>query len=405
MSRYLKKLNFTLIDIIWSLSLSSILFSCQSKHKNKVQLSNPKEVKFEFLDSIVVETIDFLFLADKNEKTQQFVFNTKEIKELLITDLHGTIQSKFELTGDGPDQVTSPLEVAFWKDGFVIKEISPTHNFHFFNKDFKKIAQSPKITEGLNFLTIYNSHRSFSVIENEGRNFIIGEDLNLIEENLISEYEENADLYEKAVTGYSYDEEKEKITRFNIYPKTWKPRMEKKWVGSIPSFLQVSKSNKVIVVLPSVGDELFYYDWEPNSISPIFQISLDHTERKIKSSYNPKNDYVLYPHFTQLFSGGKYFLVEFFTALPSEVYDSFRSKSEDFQMNPDYWAALEEYRQVKYILTDQNGNQGPVSKLPIQGQIHYMDADDNVYIKPTLEKELDYNVFYRYKIRLDDSKL
>ncbi|MHA7131793.1 hypothetical protein [Algoriphagus namhaensis] len=74
-------------------------------------------------------------------------------------------------------------------------------------------------------------------------------------------------------------------------------------------------------------------------------------------------------------------------------------------MNPDYWASLEEYRRVKYILIDQYGNQGPVSKLPIQGQIHYMDADDNVYIKPTLEKELDYNVFYRYKIRLDDSKL
>lgn len=374
--------------------------ACGTGQKSNEFTSYGGKVEFKFLDSLVVESLFELYLADKNENTEQLLFNEKQMKELIITDLVGKIISRFEPTGEGSDQVMSPLEVAFWQEGIVIKEISSEQKFNFFNRNFKKIAQSPALTKGLNFLTIYNSHRSFSIFEKDGKTLILGQDLNLIDEQLLTENSENWSFYEKADIGYIYDVDSEDYHRINLYPKTWKPRLERKWVGSIYSYVQVSKTDKKVAVLPSVGNELFFYEVNDTSISPIAQISLFHPERNENLTFDAKNDYVLYPFFTQLFSGGNYFLVEFHTELPKEIYDSFRAKGEDFHNNPEYWEALEKHWKIKYILSDTNGNQGAISELPVPGVVHFMDANDILYIKLTSKTELDYNVFYRYQVTL-----
>lgn len=358
------------------------------------------KVEFEFLDSLVVESLFELYLADKNEHTDQLLFNEKQMKELIITDMEGKIISRFEPTGENPNQVESPLEVAFWKEGIVIKEMSSENKFNFFDHNFIKLAQSPAVTKGLNFLTIYNSHRSFSIFEKDGNSLILGQDLNLLDEQLLTVNSENPLIYEKAEIGYIYDVDSEDLTRINLYPKTWEPRMEQKWVGMINSYVQVSKTDKKVAVLPSVGNELFFYNLVDSGISPVAQISLFHPERNGNLPFDVRNDYLLYPFFTQLFSGGDYFLVEFHTELPKDIYDSFRAKGEDFHMNPEYWEAVEKHRKAKYILTDTDGNQGAITELPVPGVVHFMDANDIVYIKPTSKTELDYNVFYRYQVEL-----
>lgn len=376
------------------------LGACSTGQKSNEFSSNDGGVEFEFLDSLVVESLFELFLADKNEHTQQFLFNENQMEELLITDLYGNIISRFEPKGEGPNKVESPLEVAFWQEGIVIKEMSPEQKFNFFDGNFKKIAQSAALTKGLNFLSIYNSHRSFSIHENDGETLIIGQDLNLIPDQLLDEKSENWSFYENADIGYIYYGDTEELKTINLYPKTWRPRLEQKWVGRINSYLQVSKTDNKVAVLPSVGNELFFYEIKDKVISPLSQISLVHPERKENIPFDPKNDYVLYPFFTQLFSGGNYFLAEFYTELPQEVYDSFRAKGEGFHSDPEYWTSLEKYRKVKYILTDKNGNQGSISELPVPGTVHFIDSNDIIYIKRSSEKELDYNVFYRYKVAL-----
>jgi hypothetical protein len=376
------------------------LGSCGTGQKSNELTSYGGKVEFEFLDSLVVESLFELFLADKNENTEQLIFNEKQMKELILTDLEGNIISHFEPTGEDPDQIISPLEVAFWKEGIVIKETSAGHKFNFFNQNFKKIAQSPALTKGLSFLTIYNSHRSFSIFENDGKTLILGQDLNLIDEQLLTENSENWRFYEKANIGYIYDVDSEEFIRINLYPKIWKPRLERKWVGIKNSYVQVSKTNKKVAVLPCVGNELFFYEINSTGISPVSQILLFHPERNENLPFDAKNNYVLYPFFTQLFSGGNYFIVEFHTELPKEIYDSFRAKGEDFHMNPEYWDTLEKHRKVKYILTDANGNQGAISELPVPGVVHFIDSNDILYIKPTSKTELDYNVFYRFQVTL-----
>jgi len=380
------------------------LVACGKGQKSDELTSNKGVVEFEFLDSLRIESLFELYLADKNEQTQHLLFNERQMDELLITDLEGNIISRFEPKGEGPNKVEIPLEVAFWQEGIVIKEMSPEHKFNFFDGNFKKIAQSPALTKGLNFLTIYNSHRSFSVLENDGKTFIIGQDLNLIPDRLLDEKSENWSFYENADIGYIYYRDTEELKTINLYPKTWRPRLEEKWVGRVSSYLQVSKSDNKVAVLPSVGNELFFYELKDTGISPLFQIPLIHPERKVDFPFDPKNDYVLYPFFTQLFSGGNYFLAEFHTELPQEIYDTFRVKGEEFHSDPEYWSTLENYRKVKYILIDKNGIQGAISELPISGSVHFMDANDILYIRRVSERELDYNVFYRYKVSLNSAK-
>ncbi|MCH6199308.1 hypothetical protein MMU07_06955 [Aquiflexum sp. LQ15W] len=376
------------------------LISCSGPSHNTQLTSNEGKVEFEFLDSLVVESLSELYLADKNENTGQLLFNERQMNELIITDLEGKIISSFEPTGEGPDKVESPLEVAFWKEGIVIKEMSSENKFNFFDRDFRKTAQSPPLTKGLSFITIYNSNRSFSIFEKDCKTLILGQELNLLDEQLLAEKSENSLVYEKAEIGYIYDVDSKDITRINLYPETWKPRLEQKWVGFKSSYIQVSKTDKKVAVLPSVGNELFFYELNGNSLSPIAQISLFHPERNENFIFDVKKEYFLYPLFTQLFSGGNYFLVEFYTEVPQDIYDSFRAKGEGYQSDPEYWETLQKHWKAKYILTDKNGNQASISELPVPGVVHFMDANDIVYIKPTSKTELDYNVFYRYRVTL-----
>lgn len=386
-----KLLNFCLVCMV---------FACGKEQVKEDFAANEPKVEFEFLDSLVVESLFEFKLADKNEKTGQLLFNERQMKELILTDLEGKIISRFEPTGEGPDKLESPLEVAFWKEGIVIKEMSSENKFFFFDREFRKIAQSPALTENLSFISIFNANRSFSILEKAGKNLIVGQDLNLIDQRLLSADSENSSFYEKADIGYIYDLNSQDFFQIDLYPKTWKPRKEGKWVGIANSYIQASKTDQKIAVLPSVGNEMFFYELNDTSLFFTNQIPLFHPDRNDDLSIDAKNDYVLYPFFTQLFSGGSYFLAEFYTELPQDVYDSFRAKGEDFQRNPDYWEALEKHRKVKYILADTKGNQAAISELPVDGLVHFIDADDIVYIKPTSKKELDYNVFYRYQMTL-----
>lgn len=377
-----------------------VLISCETKKSSDGSNSIVGKVDFEFLDSLVVESLFELYLADKDESEGRLLFNERQMEQLIITDLEGKIISSFKPEGEGPDQVMSPLEVAFWREGVVIKEISTDHRFNFFDQNYNKVAQSPALTEGIHFLTIYNSHRSFSIIEKDGKTFIIGQEPNMLAEHLLADNSENPALYEKTKTGFIYDVGSEEITLINLYPKTWKIRLAQKWIGFKNSYIQASRNNKKVAVLPSVGDELFFYEFNGTDMTPVSQIQLMHPERKENIPYKPNRDYVLYPYFTQLFSGGNYFLAEFYTELPQEIFDSFRSMGEDFHMNPEYWDTLTKYRKVKYVLIDSNGNQGAITDLPVSGAVHFLDAHDILYVKLDSEKELDYNVFYRYKVTL-----
>lgn len=381
------------------LFLVLVLSSCGSGEKVERDVSHSGEVAFDFLDSVVVESLSELYVSDKDEKTGRLLLNEKEMGEFYLTDLKGQIISRFSLKGEGPNQLLSPLEISFWKDGLVVSETSAGAKLHFFNGDLQKTGQSPVLAEDLNFLTIYNRSKNFSVVEKNGKILILGHDNNAMDSRLLSE--QNGSLYAKAETGYIYVSGQEELFRLNLYPETWKPRMEQKWVGFSSPLIQVSKTDQVVAVLPDFGNQLFYYELNATGLTPLSEITLFHPERNEDINFDVKNDPgILYAYFYRLKGGGKYFLAEFRTHFPRDLYEIFRAKSEEFRSDPEFWEAVKKHQRPKYILTDTKGNQAAIAELPVSGEIHFLDADDVLYIKPNSETELDYNVFYRYRISL-----
>ena len=378
------------------------LSACGSGEKSGTDITPGKEVVFEYLDSVVVESLLELYIADKDMHTDRLLLNDWEMNELIVTDLKGGIISRIKPRGEGPHQVQSPLELAFWKDGFLIKEISAGQHFHFFNGSFEKTGKSPALADGISVIGMPNSGKSFSLVESSSDPLIVGYEYNAIDARLWAKEEQNADFYEKAEMGYLYDPKSGKVVNFSLYPETWTPRLEGQWVGIAYPRVQVSKTDPVVAVLPDFGNQLFYYTLNGNNLQPLVEIELAHPERNEKTAFDvEKDDWVLYPSFNRLHGGGEYFLIAFNTTFPKGIYDSFRAKGENFHMDPDYQEAREKYIQTKYILTDTQGSQAAISELPIPGVVHFMDADDILYIKPTSDTELDYNVFYRYRVSLE----
>lgn len=378
------------------------MYACGPREDNDAGSQLAGNVTFEFLDSVVVASLSELYLSDKDPDTDRLLLNDWEMNELFITDLKGEIISQIKPRGEGPHQVQAPLELAFWKDGILIKEISAGQHFHFFNGNFEKTAKGPALADGITVIGMPNSGKSFSVMEKNGKPLIVGYEYNAIDAQLWASEEQHIGFYEKAEMGYLYEPNSTNVVNFSLYPETWTPRLEGKWVGTAYPRVQVSKTDQVVAVLPSFGNQLFYYTLDGNGLQPLEEIELVHPERNEKIPFDVDNDDgILYPFFNRLHGGGKYFLIEFNTAFPRELYNSFRAKGENFRMDPEYWEAQDKHSQTKYILTDIQGNQAAISELPVPGAIHLMDADDILYIKPTTEIELDYNVFYRYQVSLE----
>jgi len=379
-----------------------VIYSCDPAEKSGEKLSPNVEVKFEFLDSVVVESLLELYLADKDPNSDRLLLNEKEMSTFFLTDMKGKILSQFQLAGEGPNEVMSPTQVAFWKEGLVVKEESAEMKYNFLDRDLKKIGQSPAIARSMNMTEILNSGRQFSVVEKEEKTLLVGHEQLAMEADLWTPKERNGDFYEKAETGFIFEAGSEDLYRLNLYPDTWKPRMEKKWVGYTTPFVQVSKTDQVVAILPLYGNQLFYYQLNGNGLSLLSEITLFHPERIENSSYDVKEDSSsLYPYFRRISAGGEYFLVQFYTAFPRAVFETFQAKEWGLYNDPEFQEASKKHHRAKYILTDTKGNQAPIAELPIPGEVHFMDADDIIYIKPTSETELDYNVFYRYRVSLE----
>ncbi len=177
------------------------VYSCQPEKKQDIPHRHSKEAVLHFLDSVVVNSLTELYISDKDPHTNRIMLNDWAMNELFITNLKGEILSRFEPRGEGPHQVPSPLEMAFWKDGFLIKEMSPGQHFHFFNGSFEKTAKGPALADGISVIGMPNSGKSFSLVESNGESLILGYEYNAIDTRLWAKEEQHADFYKKAEMG------------------------------------------------------------------------------------------------------------------------------------------------------------------------------------------------------------
>jgi hypothetical protein len=384
--------------LLFSVLFSAFLTSCDPSSKQEI--SSGKEVQFEFLDSIVVESLLDLHLAAKNEENGNLIFKERFLKEFLLTDSKGEILNTLELMGEGPNQVSFPMEMAFIGDHFVVKEISAEMKLNLFDSEFSKQKMSPALASGLNMVEISINRRTFQGLSAGNQDLILGTESNAVESQWMTPENQKPEFYHHAQTGYIYNPATDSVTRFNLYPENWQPKKDKEWVGQAMPYVSALGKENLIAVLPRIGDQLFFYEWNGQNLVSKIEVKLSHPERNSSLKVDPMEQAFLYPAFSDIKGGGNYFLIEFHTEVPLQVFQEWRAKSEDYMRDPEFKLVLEKYRNAKYILVDQQGNQGIVSSLPIEGQTHYMDSDDVIYIKPESKEEKDYNVFYRYKVKM-----
>ncbi len=385
-----------MVKLIFAFAFSLILFSCNSS--SDLITSQTKEVQFELLDSLVVETLSELYLVGKQEESGRYLFKDKFVNDILLTDSKGKIIANPKLKGEGPDQVTQPWDLAFVGNEIVVKEFSPEMRIHFFDPSFKKRSVSDPLAAGMNSLEIAPQRNVISSLSYRGKNLVVGSDANAILPELMGESQKNVGFYTKAQGGFVLDANSGKISKLNLYPDSWQPKKEGEWVGPAYPFLAASSKSNLIAVLPRIGDQLFFFQLENNELVPKGETLIHHPERKRGVKFNPEDEPLLYPSFFDLKAGGSLFLVHFYTEVPREPYLTLKAQGKATTKNPDYVDLMRENRKSKYILVDEKGNQVPISTLPLEGQIHFMDSDDVIYIKPDSEVEKDYNVFYRYKV-------
>lgn len=385
-------------NLIFAIAFLIVLGSCNSS--SDLVSSETKEVQFQLIDSLVVESLFELYLEGKNEQTGQYLFKDKNVKEILLTDSKGKILAQPKLNGVDPDQVANPWEISFAGNEIAVKDLGPEMRIHFFDLSFKKLRVSDPIAGGLNTFEIAPTRNGSSFLKIDEKSLLIGSDPNAVNPALMAKNQQNAGLYEKSTNGFVVDANSGNVVKLNLYPDSWQPKKEEKWVGPAYPFIAAGSKSKVIAVLPRIGDQLFFYQLVNSELVPKGETLVNHPKRKRGLVFNPEDEPLLYPNFFDLKAGGNLFLIHFYTEVPKDLYLPMKAQGINNGKNPEFIDLLRRTRRSKYILVDDKGNQTPIEDLPIEGQIHYIDSNDVIYIKPASKEEKDYNVFYRYRVKM-----
>lgn len=373
------------------------IWSCGEE--NGVEKTSGFEAELELVDSVVVDSFYDLTLAAVDVEDGRMIFKDRSLSNIFLTDSKGRILDTLELKGEAPDQVAFPTEFVFDRGNLIAKDLEAGMSLNFFNSEFKKTKVSPAIAQGFSYIEINPYWVSFSPITFNGKSLFVGAEANGMDPGLMTETWKKSEFYSKAKTGFVYDPDSDSLWRFNFYPDNWGPKKNGEWKGYAFPYVQALGENQLIGILPRVGNQFFLYRWENLQMIQVGETRLSHPDRNEKLDFDPNDDYFLYPSFSDLKSGGQYFLIKFSTEIPKAVRDEYRIRNPNYINDQAFNEVFKKYWRDKYLLVNQLGESYALKDLPIDGIVHYLDRNDILYIKPKSEAELDYNVFYRYQIK------
>lgn len=385
-------------SLILIVLFATILFSCSAKETNTV-IDPVRELQFEVVDSIMVDVLEDLVILDYQDELDQYLMKERRGGKILLVNGKGGLIKEVELAGEGPNQVPIIWEGRFLgKDRFIFKEMSATMDFHVFDRSFKKAEKFKGAATDLNAIFISFYRQTFSIWEADGKDFILGEEVNSYNPADSDPEKIGGIFYSQVKTGYFYDVGQDSISYLSLYPEKWIPRKTNRWIGQSFPYLAFDPIGKKAAVLPPIGDQLFLYDLEGNSLINEQAVSLSHPDRN-QEIPDPSRENLLYPSFSDVKSFGGLLLVIFNTPVPEDVFNEFRAKGEYYHQDPEWRKAVAKYRNPRYIVIKGDQQIGVLNKLPVEGNVNLGISDGTLIVKASEgEVERDYNLFY--KIRL-----
>lgn len=388
----------TIYYFILVLTVSTV-FSCSENETTPETLDPIRVLRFEVYDSLQVDVLSDLIILDYQEELGLYMMKERRGGKLFFVNEKDGLIQEVELVGEGPDQVPMIWEGRFLgKDRFIFKEISASMDYHIFDRDFKKVEKIKGAAVGLNAIFISSYRQTFSAWTEEGKDFLLGEEVNSYIPAEVDPDEIGGDFYNQVKTGFFYDLNRDSITYLSLYPEAWVPRKTSRWIGQSFPYLAFDPKRKKAAVLPPIGDQLFVYDFENGSLMNETAIILTHPDRQ-QDIPDPSRENLLYPSFSDVKMFGEYQLALFHTAVPEDVLSEFKAKGENYHQDPAWREAVEKHRQARYILVHANQQVGIINELPVEGSVNFGASDGTLIVKAAEgEVERDYNLFY--KIRL-----
>ena len=385
--------------LILTTLFATVLFSCSEKETTSTPTNPPQELQFEVVDSIMVDVLEMLAVLDYLPSKDLYLMKELRKGNIFLVNGEGEIIDNRDISGEGPDQIQMVAEGRFYgEEGYLFKEFSGTMDFSLYNLDFKKIKKFDGTLVELNSLSIYNYKQSFSVFEEEGKSFIVGEEPNSYSKAAIDPEKIGADFYKQANTGFIYDLDQDSVTYVNTYPEAWEPKDTQKWVGESYPFLCYNPKTKEVASLPVKGNQMGLYRLDGYELIYETGVELSHPDREGHVADTEK-EAMIYPSFADIKAFGDYQLVQFYTAMPEDIYNGFRAKGENFQSDPEYRDAMIKYRKLRNIIVKGDRQIGILNEFPVAGSVNLGLPDGTLIIKAADgEVERDYNLFYKVRL-------
>ncbi|TXE05752.1 hypothetical protein [Algoriphagus aquimarinus] len=385
--------------LILTAFFATILFSCSEKKAESTETDPFNELQFEVYDSIMVNVLENVTILDYQEKLDQYLMKEQRGDKVLLVNGKGELLKEVALAGEGPNQIPMIWEGRFFgSDRLIFKEMSATMDFHVFDRDFQKIEKIKGPAVGLNAIFISFFRQTFTTWTEGGEDYILGEEVNSYNPGDVDPEKIGGDFYNEVKTGFLYNSSQDSIKYLSLYSEDWVPRKTNRWIGQSFPFLSFDPKRKKAAVLPPIGDQLFVYDFDGNSLINEKAVALSHPDRD-QEIPDPARENQLYPSFSDVKTFGEYQLAIFYTAIPEDVFMEYRSKGEDYYQDPEWRKAQAKYRTPRYIVVKGDQQIGILNELPVAGVVNLGLPDGTLIVKAADgEVERDYNLFYKVRL-------
>ncbi|HSI76497.1 MAG TPA: hypothetical protein VK957_11390 [Lunatimonas sp.] len=362
------------------------------------------KLSVKVVDSLMVDELNTLVMDDYSPETGYYLLRGTRSRKPYFVDEKGTVMNVYEVLDDGPNGVGVNGALGYrllGKDRWVAQ--GQYNGYHIYDMSGQKIKTVPHNHLGLFSMSVFYYQTTFHPFEQDGTAFMVGKEPNLFNPQNVDPQEEGAEYYKKANVIYRYNLDTEESETLESFPESWEPRVMGVYAGAGQPIVAYHEDKHEMALLPTIGNQLFIYDF--SSATPVLThtVSLSHKNRPTELptvKFNAEDQFNDYPYFIDIRYVGEKILLVFNTRIPSDVMRQLRALSEEYYNLPEYKEATDQYVNSYYIVVEDGRQVGVVDKLPVPGVLDFGDSEGYFYVNDNVnpQRERDYNVFYKLEI-------
>lgn len=381
-----------------------ILFSCSSENKEE-EKGPERKMSFELVDSVVVDVLEPLVIDDQQLVGETFLMRGQKSRNPYLVTKNGEVIKAYDLLNDSPNGIG--LNGAFGynflgEEKWVAQDL--LYRFQIYNLEGEKIKVLESINLGLFSMTITFYRTFFRGYKKEGEEMLVGIENNLFDPSSLSKDNRDQPVYYDSVkTIYSYKSEDQTLKKFETYPEFWEPRKQREYVGKSAPVIAYHRRKHQMAVLPTIGSQLFIYDFSGSEPVLLYEVKLSHRFRTTELPDNNEKDRFSndYPAFTDIRYFGERILVEFRTKIPRDIMQGIMAKSNRYYELPEFKEATKAYVKSYYLIVEAGKQIGVVDEIPVPGSLDFAAEGGEIYFNDNVEPkvEREYNVFYQLKLK------